>query len=111
MKFFLCRNVSSLSICAQEGHCGFRYAPFIPNKALDFFSSITIVFVHLSCQGLHGFPRALKAQKGTARLNPLANAVEKEILLPSMFTALVPVINLPRDLPFERASTRPIYKA
>ena len=72
---------------------------------------MTMVSVHRSCHGLHGFPKALKTQKGTALLNPLEKAVPNDISLPSRYTALVLVIHLPTDLPLNIPSINDIKTA
>ncbi len=66
---------------------------------------MTIVFVHLSCQGLHSLPEALKSQKGTALLKPLANAVLAEMGLSIKINSPgFLVIYLPTDFPLSKAS-------
>ncbi len=62
----------------------------------------------LSCHGSDGLPNALNGSKGTARLKPLLKAVDIDINEPSLFTAFVPVIYLPIDLPLVIASIVPI---
>jgi len=47
---------------------------------------MTIVLVHLSCQGLHAGVKALNVLSGIARINARAKAVLMEIGLPSRLT-------------------------
>lgn len=69
---------------------------------------MTKVSVHLSCHGIHGFPKVLKAQNGTILIKPMANAVRFEILLLSELIERVLVINFPNDFPLKIDSANDI---
>lgn len=64
---------------------------------------------HLSCHGIDGVPNALSASKGIILIKFLVVVSSKIQSLPSVFTALVLVINLPIDLPFSIASMKDIF--